>query len=82
MSVKRCPFCNKILPDFLKEEQKIKLTSRENEILQNECLKLQRRIEKLQYKHDYENLTNWQLNEVNDKISVYKRILELLEGEI
>ena len=81
MSVKRCPFCNRILPDFIKEE-KIELTSRENEILQNECLKLQRRIDKLEYKHDYEDLTSWQLNEVNDKISVYKRMLEVLEGEI
>ena len=81
MSVKRCPFCNRILPDFIKEE-KIELTSRENEILQNECLKLQRQIDKLEYKHDYEDLTSWQLNEVNDKISVYKRMLEVLEGEI
>lgn len=82
MSVKRCPFCNRILPDILQGEKKIKLTSRENEILQNECLKLQRRIDKLEYKHDYDNLTSWQLNEVNDKISVYKRMLEVLEGEI
>lgn len=81
MSVKRCPFCKRILPDFIQEE-KTKLTSRENEILQNECLKLQRRIDKLQYKHDYENLTSWQLNEVNDKISVFKRMLEVLEEEI
>lgn len=81
MAVKRCPFCNRILPDFLQEE-KHTYTSRENEILQNECLKLQRRIDKLEYKHDYEDLTSWQLNEVNDKISVYKRMLEVLEGEI
>ena len=82
MSVKRCPFCNRILPDFLQDEKKQNLTSRENEILQNECLKLKRRIEKLEYKHDYEDLTSWQLNEVNDKVSVFKRMLEVLEGEI
>ena len=82
MSIKRCPHCQKILPDFLKEEKSIKFTSRENKILQNECLKLHRKIEKLQYKHDYENLTNWQLNEVNDKISVFSRMLEILEREI
>lgn len=82
MSVKRCPFCKKILPDFLQEEKKIKFTSRENEILQNECLKIQRRIDKLQYKHDYEDLTSWQLNEVNYKLSVLKRMLEVLEEEI
>ncbi len=42
MSIRRCPFCMKILPDFIKEEAKIKLQSRENEILQNECLKLRK----------------------------------------
>lgn len=82
MSVKRCPFCKRILPDYLKEEKKQEFSSRENEILQNECLKLQRRIDKLQYKHDYDDLTSWQLNEVNDKISVFKRMLEVLEDEI
>ncbi len=28
MTVLRCPFCLKILPDFIKKEEKIKLTSR------------------------------------------------------
>ena len=49
---------------------------------ENREKEVHRKIEKLQYKHDYENLTNWQLNEVNDKISVFSRMLEILEREI
>lgn len=82
MMVKRCPFCKKILPDLIKKENKIKLTSRENEILQNECLKLKRRIEKLQYKHDFEDLPSWKLGDVNNQLSVLDRMLEVLEKEI
>ena len=82
MSIKRCPYCNKILPDFLKEEKKQSFTSNENELFQNECLKIHRRIEKLQYKHDYEDLSNWKLNQVNDQLNVLNRILEILEREI
>lgn len=78
----QCKYCKRFIDTETVGKKKGFEDPRENEILQNECLKLQRRIEKLQYKHDYENLTNWQLNEVNDKISVYTRMLEILEGEI
>ena len=57
-------------------------TGEENEILQNECLKLKRRIEKLQYKHDYYDLSSWDLNVVNLKISALTKILDILERAI
>ncbi len=57
-------------------------TGEENEILQNECLKLQRRIDKLQYKHDYFDLTSGKLNEVNNQISALSKILDILERAI
>ncbi len=51
----------------------------ENEFLQKECLKIQKRIEKLQYKHDFEDLSNWKLNNVNNQISALTKILDVLE---
>lgn len=59
-----------------------KFDHRENEILQKECLKLQKRIDKLQHKHDYEDLSNWKLNEVNEQISALTKIQEILEWHI
>lgn len=57
-----------------------KFDSEENEILQKECFRLKNRIDKLQYKHDFEGLTNWQLNDVNNRISALKKILDILES--
>lgn len=51
----------------------------ENEFLQNECLKLQKRLDKLQYKHDFEDLSSGQLEDVNMKISALKKIKDILE---
>ncbi len=51
----------------------------ENEFLQNECLKLQKRLDKLQYKHDFEDLSSGQLEDVNMKISALTKIKDILE---
>lgn len=51
----------------------------ENEFLQNECLKLQKRIDRLQYKHDFEDLSNWNLNKVNMQLSALTKIKNILE---
>lgn len=75
----RCPKCGKHF-DF---DTKIKkFEGHENEFLQNECLKLTKRIDKLQYKHDFEDLANWKLNEVNMQISALSRIRDILEDYI
>ena len=74
----KCPHCGnsqKMEIDTTLE----KFDSKEVEILQNECLKLFKRIEKLRYKHDYENLTNYQLYDVNLKISALTKIENVLE---
>lgn len=78
----QCKYCKRFIDTETVGKKKGFENPRGNEILQNECLKIQKRIDKLQQKHDFEDLTSWQLNEVNDKISVYTRMLEILEGEI
>ncbi len=57
----------------------VKFDTDENEFLQNECFKIQKRIDKLQYKHDFEDLSSWQLENVNMQISALTKILEILE---
>lgn len=52
----------------------------ENEVLQKECFRLKNRIDKLQYKHDFVDLTSWQLNDVNNRLSALKKILDILEN--
>lgn len=59
-----------------------KFEHEENEILQKECFKLQKRIDKLQYKYDYENLSNWKLNAVNNQLSTLTKIKDILEHHI
>nr|DAF63908.1 MAG TPA: protein of unknown function (DUF3797) [Siphoviridae sp. ctgn638] len=77
----KCPHCGSgCMTDV--EISLVKFEHKENEILQKECLKLKNRIDKLQTKHDDGYLTNWQLNETNDKLSTLKKILEVLEQYI
>ncbi len=59
-----------------------KFVNIENEILQKECFKLQKRIDRLQYKHDYEDLPNWKLNAVNNQLSTLTKIKDILEHHI
>lgn len=80
MKIIRCPYCQRVINS--PKSEKRSYTPDESEILQNECLKLRRRIEKLQYKHDFEDLPSWKLNDVNNQLSVLKRMLEVLEEEI
>lgn len=54
----------------------------ENEFLQKECLKLKKRIDKLQYKHDHVDLNSWQLNNVNMQLSALIKIVDILEQYI
>jgi len=75
----RCPYCNR---HFQEKDIKEKFNYKENEILQNECFKLQKRIDKLEYKHDYEDLSSYRLNEVNIKLRTLKKILDILERQI
>nr|DAS78116.1 MAG TPA: protein of unknown function (DUF3797) [Caudoviricetes sp.] len=77
----KCPHCGSgCMTDV--EVSLVKFFPEENEILQNECLKLQKRIDKLQTKHDEGCLSNWQLNETNNKLSTLKKILDILEKHI
>ena len=78
----QCKYCKRFVDTDSEKKKKGFEDSRENEILQNECLKIQRRIDKLQQKHDFDDLTSWQLNEVNRQLSVLRKILEVLEKEI
>lgn len=78
----QCKYCKRFIDTDSEKKKKGFEDSRENEILQNECLKIQRRIDKLQQKHDFDDLTSWQLNEVNRQLSVLRKILEVLEKEI
>ena len=75
----RCPKCNK----FFEYDKKVKkFEDEENEFIQNECLKLTRRIDRLQYKHDFEDLTSWKLNNVNMQISALLKMRDILEDYI
>lgn len=76
----QCKYCKRFIDTETVGKKKGFEDSRENEILQNECLKIQRRIDKLQQKHDFEDLTSWQLNDVNNRISALKKILDILEN--
>ena len=78
----QCKYCKRFIDTETVGKKKDFEDPRENEILQNECLKIQRRIDKLQQKHDFEDLTSWQLNEVNRQLSVLRKILEVLKKEI
>ena len=77
----KCPHCGnsqKMEIDTTLE----KFDGEEVEILQNECFKIFKRIEKLQYKHDFENLPNWKLNDVNTQISALKKIEHILSEHL
>lgn len=54
----------------------------ENEYLQKECFKLQKRIDKLQYKHDFETMPNWKFENMNVQISALTKIKDILEQYI
>jgi len=73
----KCPHCG--------SQQKIvidttlaKFTPAESEILQKECLKILKRIQKLQCKHDFEDLPNWKLNDVNNQLAALQKIHDIL----
>lgn len=73
----KCPHCG--------NQQKIEIDTNlakflpeESEILQNECLKLFKRIEKLQYKHDFEDLSNWKLYNVNNQLATLQKMHDIL----
>ncbi len=73
----KCPHCG--------SQQKMKIDTtlvkfypEESEILQKECLKFLKRIEKLQYKHDFEDLPSWKLNDVNNQLSTLEKIHDIL----
>lgn len=77
----KCPHCG--------NQQKIEIDAtlakfdhEESEILQKECFKIFKRIEKLQYKHDFEDLPNWKLNDVNNQISALKKIEYILSAHL
>lgn len=52
------------------------------EAQQKECFKIQKRLDKLQYKHDFEDLSSWKLNDVNMQLSVLTKIKDILEHHI
>ena len=78
----QCKYCKRFIDTDSEKKKNGFEEPRENEILQNECLKIQKRIDKLQQKHDFDDLTSWQLNETNRQLSVLRKILEVLEKEI
>lgn len=78
----QCKYCKRFIDTDSEKKKNGFEEPRENEILQNECLKIQKRIDKLQQKHDFNDLTSWQLNETNRQLRVLRRILEVLEKEI
>lgn len=78
----QCKYCKRFIDTDSEKKKNGFEEPRENEILQNECLKIQKRIDKLQQKHDFDDLTSWQLNETNRQLRVLRRILEVLEKEI
>ena len=59
-----------------------KFDAEENEFLQNECFKIKKRIDKLQYKHDFEDLPSWKLDDVNMQLSALTKIKDILEHHI
>lgn len=77
----KCPHCG--------SQQKIEIDAtlakfdhEETEILQKECFKIRKRIEKLQYKHDFEDLPNWKINDVNNQISALEKIENILSEHL
>lgn len=77
----KCPHCGSgCMTDV--EISLVKFYPEENEVLQKECLRLQKRIDNLQLKHDEGYLSNWQLEETNNKLSTLKKILDILENHL
>lgn len=77
----KCPHCgnqHKIEID----ETLAKFNHHESEILQKECFKIFKRIEKLQHKYDFEDLPNWKLNDVNNQISALEKIENILSEHL
>lgn len=73
----KCPYCG--------NQQKIVIdstlttfTPAESEFLQNECLKILKKIKKLQHKHDFEVKLGWKLNYIKNQISTLQKIHDIL----
>lgn len=77
----KCPHCGNSQKMEI-DTTLAKFDGKEVEILQNECFKIFKRIEKLQYKHDFEDLPNWKLNDVNAQISALKKIEQILSEHL
>lgn len=74
----RCKYCQKHFNIEEKNSFEIKDPG-EKEFLQKEILRLEKRIENLQYKHDYENLSNYKFYRVCTHLSVLRQIKDLME---
>lgn len=73
----KCPHCGnrqKMEIDTTLE----KFDENEYEIIEKECFKILKRIEKLQYKHDFEDLPNWKLYDINTQLSTLRKIHNIL----
>ena len=77
----KCPYCG--------SQQKMEIDAtlakfdpEESEILQKECFKILKRIEKLQYKHDFVDLPSWKLDEVNNQLSALNKMHDILTAHL
>lgn len=73
----KCPHCGN-QQKMVIDTKLVKFFPEESEILQKECLKILKRIQKLQYKHDFENLPNWKLKDINNQLATLQKIHDIL----
>lgn len=73
----KCPHCGN-QQKMVIDTKLAKFFPEESEILQKECLKILKRIQKLQYKHDFEDLPNWKLNNINNQLATLQKIHDIL----
>lgn len=77
----KCPHCGSgCMTDV--EVSLVKFFPEKKEVLQKECLRLRKRFDNLQLKHDEGYLSNWQLEETNNKLSTLEKILDILENHL
>lgn len=74
----RCPHCGNA-QSYEIDTSIVKFYGGEYEFLKKECQKIQKRIDKLQYKHDYEDLSERKLDRVNDEMNALIKISDILK---
>ena len=75
---KYCESCFNVEPT----DDNYKFENRENDFLQNECLKIEKRIDKLKSRLDSKDVSSYQCMVIGNQISALQKIQNILENYI